>query len=70
MFLIEQNDDGLQIIVHRSRDSQIYRTPVNRDAQGKLSVDRPSWVPVHLKSYDDMNALTVALRDMNLSRVE
>ncbi|WP_122562957.1 membrane-targeted effector domain-containing toxin [Pseudomonas viridiflava] len=70
MFLIEQNADGLQIIVHRSRDSQIYRTPVNTDAQGKLSVDRPSWVPVHLKAFDDMNALTVALRDMNLSRVE
>ncbi|MBC3957804.1 membrane-targeted effector domain-containing toxin [Pseudomonas triticifolii] len=70
MFLIEQTDDGLHVIVHRSRDGQIHRTPVHVDANGKLSVDRPSWKPLHLKTYEDMNALTIALRDMNLSRVE
>lgn len=70
MFLIEQTDEGLHTIVHRSRDGQIHRTPVHVDAKGKLSVDRPSWTGVHLKTYEDMNALTIALRDINLSRVE
>ncbi len=70
MFLIEQTDDGLHTIVHRSRDGQIHRTPVHIDAKGKVFVDRPSWKSVHLKTYEDMNALTIALRDMNLSRVE
>jgi hypothetical protein len=69
LFLIEQSEDGGQIVVHRSRDMQIHRTPVMVDDQGKLYVDRPSWAPAHMARFDDMDALIAALRKIYLTRV-
>jgi hypothetical protein len=69
MFLIEESEDDAPVVVHRSRNLQIHRTPVRTDVQGKLYVDRPSWAPVHLTSYEDMDALIMALRRINLTRV-
>lgn len=68
-FLIEPGENGLQTVVHRSRDLLIHRTPVKIDGQGKLYVDRPSWATVHLTPYNDMDALVAALEEINLTRV-
>jgi len=69
MFLVEQTEDGSQTIVHRSRDNQINRTPVNTDARARLFVDRPSWSSVHLKPYENMSALLAAFRKMGMTHV-
>lgn len=69
MFLVEEGEDGQQVIVHRSRDNAIHRTPVVVDSDGKVSVQRPSWMAVHGKVYDNMDALFSALEGINLKRM-
>ncbi|RMQ46227.1 hypothetical protein ALQ04_00816 [Pseudomonas cichorii] len=69
MFLIEQSEDGLQTVVHRSRDTRIHRTPVHVNAEGRVYLERPSWASVHLTPYDNMDMLVKALEDMFLTRV-
>jgi hypothetical protein len=69
MFVTEQLDDG-HVVVHRSRDLGIHRTPVQTDSDGKLFVDRPTWTTVHLQPYDDIDALVAALRAMNLTFIK
>ncbi|MEN1834694.1 membrane-targeted effector domain-containing toxin [Pseudomonas lijiangensis] len=69
MFLIEQSQDGLQAIVHRSRDTLIHRTPVQVNAEGKIYIDRPTWTSVHLTPYNNMFALVSALEELNLTHV-
>jgi len=69
MFVTERLDDG-HLVVHRSRDQRIHRTPVQTDRDGKLFVDRPTWTAVHLQPYDDIDALVVALEGMNLTLIK
>ena len=69
MFVTEQLDDG-HVVIHRSRDLDIHRTPVQTNSDGKLFVDRPTWTDVHLKPYDDIDALLQALEGMNLTRIK
>lgn len=69
MFLIEQAEDGQHVIVHRSRDEAIHRTPVMINAEGKVYVERPTWTSVHLEPYEDMDALILALEELNLTRM-
>ena len=68
LFVTEQ-EEGVHVIVHRSRDSAIHRTPVQANEAGKVYVDRPTWSAVHLQPYDDIDALVSALEDINLTRV-
>lgn len=68
LFVTEQ-EEGVHVIVHRSRDSAIHRTPVQANEAGKVFVDRPTWSAVHLQPYDDIDALVSALEDINLTRV-
>ncbi|MDH0746565.1 membrane-targeted effector domain-containing toxin [Pseudomonas sp. GD03842] len=67
-FVTEQIGDT-HFICHRSRDRAIYRTPVQVSAQGRVFVDRPSWAAVHLQPYNNIDALIMALEDINLTRV-
>ncbi|AHF65669.1 membrane-targeted effector domain-containing toxin [Pseudomonas cichorii] len=69
MFLIEESEDGLQTIVHRSRDTFIHRTPIQVNAEGKLYIDRPTWTNAHLTPYNNMFALVAALEELNLMHV-
>ncbi|WP_095092388.1 membrane-targeted effector domain-containing toxin [Pseudomonas sp. Irchel 3A5] len=69
MFLIEESRDGLPVIVHRSRDNAIHRTPVKVNAQGQVYVERATWATVNLKPFADMDALIVGLEEINLTRV-
>lgn len=69
MFLIEESDDGLPVIIHRSRDNEIHRTPVKVNAQGEVYVERATWPAVSLKPFQDMDALIVGLEEINLTRV-
>ena len=69
MFLIEEGSDSLQVIVHRSRDYAIHRTPVKVNAQGQVYVERSTWPAVHQKPFEDMDALIVGLEEINLTRV-
>lgn len=68
-FLVEQDEGQLPTVIHRSRDLQIHRTPVQVNAEGLLYLDRPSWATVHLTPYDDMDALVAGLEEINLTRV-
>ncbi len=69
MFLTEQEPGNLHFIIHRSRDNAIHRTPIQLNAAGKVYVDRPSWTTVHLQPYEDIDALVLALEEINLTRV-
>nr|WP_236442892.1 membrane-targeted effector domain-containing toxin [Pseudomonas syringae] len=69
MFLVEQGEGHLQTIVHRSRDMGIHRTPVLINAEGKLYLERSGWAGIHLKPFDDMDALVAGLEELNLTRV-
>jgi hypothetical protein len=69
MFLIEEGDDSLPVIVHRSRDHAIHRTPVKVNAQGQVYVERTTWPAVHQQPFEDMDALIVGLEEINLTRV-
>ncbi|SQF94578.1 type III effector HopAC1 [Paucimonas lemoignei] len=69
MFLIEESADSLPVIVHRSRDNVIHRTPVKVNAQGEVYVERATWPAVNLKPFEDMDALIVGLEEINLTRV-
>jgi len=69
-FLIEQGQDGQQVIVHRSRDHHIHRTPVMLDAQGKYFVRRTTWKSVDSQRYDNMDALTQALKELKLTQIQ
>ncbi|RMV17421.1 membrane-targeted effector domain-containing toxin [Pseudomonas savastanoi] len=69
MFLVQQGEGDLQTIVHRARDTWIHRTPVQRNAEGKLYLERVRWPRIHLKPFDDMDALVTALEAMNLTRI-
>lgn len=66
MFMVEETESGLYVIIHRSRDTTIHHTPVMTNADGKLYVDRPSWTAVHFQPYDDIEALIKALEDSDL----
>ncbi|HEX8592289.1 MAG TPA: membrane-targeted effector domain-containing toxin [Pseudomonas sp.] len=69
MFLIEQSEQGQQVIVHRSRDNAVHRTPVMLNVDGRVYVERMTWTSVHLQPYEDMDALIAALEELNLTRV-
>lgn len=69
MFLIEESPGSLPVIVHRSRDSAIHRTPVKVDTHGKVYLERPTWAAVSLQPYEDMDALIAGLEEINLTRV-
>lgn len=69
MFVTELELDDVYVIVHRTRTGEILRTPVQVDDAGKVFVDRPTWPAVHLQPYDDLDALILALEDINLTRV-
>ncbi|WP_434678368.1 membrane-targeted effector domain-containing toxin [Pseudomonas sp. R1-18] len=69
MFVIEEAEDGMRSVVHRSRDTSIQRTPVLTNADGKLYVERPSWKGVHLTPYNDIDSLIDALERINLTFV-
>jgi hypothetical protein len=69
LFLIDTSEDGTSIIVHRSRDNSVHRTPILTHADGTLYIERESWAPIHLQPYEDLQALIDALKNMNLKRV-
>ncbi|PBP99295.1 membrane-targeted effector domain-containing toxin [Pseudomonas congelans] len=68
MFLLQEGEGDLQTIVHRARDTWIHHTPVLRNAEGKLYIERLRWPSIHLKPFDDIDALVAALEAMNLKR--
>lgn len=68
-FVIEEQADHSRVIVHRSRDNEIYRTPIRLDAEGKPFVNRPNWAAIHLQSYENLDALVLAMARHGLSRV-
>lgn len=69
MFLVEESENSLPVIVHRSRDNAIHRTPVRVNARGQVYVERATWTSVNLQPYEDMDALIVGLEEINLTRV-
>lgn len=69
MFVAEREPDNLYVIVHRARTHEIHRTPVQVNEEGKVFVDRATWTTLHLKPHDDIDALILALEDINLTRV-
>ncbi|RMU94760.1 Type III effector HopAC1 [Pseudomonas coronafaciens pv. coronafaciens] len=70
MFMVQQGEDNLQTILHRARDTWVHRTPVHINAEGKLYIERVRWPRLHLKPFEDMDALVKALEAMNLTRVD
>jgi hypothetical protein len=68
-FVIERELDDSQVIIYRSRNNEIQRTVVQFNAEGKVFVDRPSWAPIHLHPYENLEALVLALEKKNFSRV-
>jgi hypothetical protein len=65
MFTFEKTD-GNWTLIHRSRIGQIVRTPVERSADSKYLVSRPSWTDVHQVPYDNILELSWALSRMGM----
>jgi hypothetical protein len=69
MFLIEQGADGQHQVVHRSRDMAIYRTHVQTDAQGRVSLPRSRWATINGRTFADLDDLITSLRQAGLSHI-
>jgi len=69
MFLLEQSDSARPVIIHRSRDRTLKRTPVRLNGEGRFYIERDAWPQVHLKPFDDLASLTDALVQMKLKHV-
>ncbi len=69
MFLIEESEDSLPVIIHRSRDNEIHRTPVRVNTLGQVYVDRASWPAITQKPFEDIDALIIGLEEINLTRM-
>ncbi len=69
LFMIEGRDTAQPVIVHRSRQNLIERTPVLRNAEGRWYIDRQHWQRLHLRPFEDLPALVQALRDLQLVQV-
>ncbi|MGV8916384.1 MAG: membrane-targeted effector domain-containing toxin [Pseudomonas sp.] len=69
MFVIDDADPGRMAIVHRSRNNVVHRTPITRNWEGKLLVERESWSTVHQRPFDDLAALIEALKQMKLTHL-
>ncbi|VVP72517.1 hypothetical protein PS918_01435 [Pseudomonas fluorescens] len=66
MYCIEQSE-GVYTLLHRSQTDQIVRTPIQTLADGRYSIDRPSWGPVNGVPYDTLQQLSRKLNHMGLS---
>lgn len=69
-YLIDSSDLERPCIWHRSRDGNVFQTAITTRADGKLEVDRPSWTTVHGQLFDDLPALTQAMRRFGLVKVD
>lgn len=68
-FVLESESETAHMIAHRSRDNAIHLTPVQFNAEGKAFVERPTWEALHLKTYESVEALMLALQRHGLERV-
>ena len=59
---------GERVVVHLSRDGQIYRTPIQKQL-GRYWLSRPSWDKVHERRFWTLRGLLAALAEQNLSHV-
>lgn len=59
---------GQRVIVHLSRDGNIYRTPITKSL-GFYSLVRPSWDKVHGRKFWTLQALLDAMNEQNLTHV-
>ena len=70
MFRFENTVPQGAHLVHRSGNHEIVRTPLQTDPDGKLFIERATWVPVHQKRYKTLDELIVDLRDMNMTQLQ
>lgn len=66
MYCIEQSE-GIYTLVHRSQAEQIVRTPIQVLADGRYSIDRPTWGPVNGVPFDSLKRMSQELNQMGLS---
>lgn len=69
MFRVRKGEGDQRVIVHRSRDLEIHRTPVLSNPDGKVYVFRPRWGDIHLTPYQDIDTLIDALKKIGLVHV-
>jgi hypothetical protein len=62
------NVDGKAMLLHRSSENLILRTPILRD-QGLLYIERASWPSISGRRYPDILQLSAALRHMGMRAV-
>lgn len=61
-----QRSEGSLALFHRSQAGDLVQTPVQTFADGRLYIDRPSWVTVNHNPYDNLEQLSSALNDLGL----
>jgi hypothetical protein len=66
MYCIEQSE-GAYTLFHRSHTEQIVQTPIQALADGRYSIDRPTWVPVNGVPFDNLQQLSQHLNHMGMS---
>ncbi|MHA3736427.1 dermonecrotic toxin domain-containing protein [Pseudomonas sp. Eth.TT006] len=65
MYTFEKTEDQWTLI-HRGRDGQIARTPVDRTFGGEYMINRPAWTEVHRVPYASILDLSWALSRMGM----
>lgn len=69
LYLIDETGHSHPVLVHRSRNNLIERTPIRANHKGKLYIERPDWRALHMRPFDDLSRLIEALDDISLTRV-
>ncbi|MBV4456847.1 membrane-targeted effector domain-containing toxin [Pseudomonas sp. COR58] len=66
MFTFEKAEDAVTLI-HRSRDGQIVRTPLERPADGTYRIHRPGWVGLEQMHFASLEEMSWALSEMGMN---
>nr|WP_224791340.1 membrane-targeted effector domain-containing toxin [Pseudomonas fluorescens] len=66
MYSFERSEGGYTLF-HRSQTEQLVQTPVQTLADGRYSINRPSWVQVSGVPFDSLEQLSHSMNQMGLS---
>lgn len=67
MYTFDNSPQSGPLLVHRSHNKELIKTPLIFDAEGRFYLDRPTWPRLHLKRYENLNPMISDLNAMGLT---